>query len=163
MTSYEVICPLCRTALEVEQQEMGKPAICPSCNKKIKLPFATEKPTAYQNIITAKNTLQKKYTQAKPAITKTTKITICVLHKLWKILAFIIRIFRIVFGALFSGKNKKNYIWGKEPASQKQLGFIAHLGGNPDPCLTMAEASEVIDQLLSNRPINPTQNNKTKR
>jgi hypothetical protein len=38
--------------------------------------------------------------------------------------------------------------WGDEPATDKQLGFIRHLGGDPPDDLTKGEASEMIDALL---------------
>lgn len=38
--------------------------------------------------------------------------------------------------------------WGDNPATDKQLGFIRHLGGNPPNGLTKSEASDMIDALL---------------
>ena len=41
--------------------------------------------------------------------------------------------------------------WGEEPATDKQIGFIRHLGGNPPNELTKREASELIDRLLAEK------------
>lgn len=38
--------------------------------------------------------------------------------------------------------------WADTPATEKQLGFIRHLGGNPPEGLTKSAASEMIDALL---------------
>lgn len=38
--------------------------------------------------------------------------------------------------------------WGDELATEKQLGFIRHLGGDPPEGLTKSAASEMIDALL---------------
>lgn len=41
--------------------------------------------------------------------------------------------------------------WGDDPATDKQLGFIRHLGGNPPDGLTKSAASEMIDALLARK------------
>ena len=41
--------------------------------------------------------------------------------------------------------------WGDEPATDKQLGFIRHLGGNPPDGLTKSAASDMIDALLAEK------------
>ena len=41
--------------------------------------------------------------------------------------------------------------WADTPATDKQLGFIRHLGGNPPDGLTKSAASEMIDALLARK------------
>lgn len=41
--------------------------------------------------------------------------------------------------------------WGDDPATDKQLGFIRHLGGNPPDGLTKSAASDMIDALLAKK------------
>ena len=41
--------------------------------------------------------------------------------------------------------------WGDDPATDKQLGFIRHLGGKPPKGLTKGAASEMIDALLAEK------------
>ena len=41
--------------------------------------------------------------------------------------------------------------WGDDPATDKQLGFIRHLGGNPPEGLTKSAASDMIDRLLQEK------------
>ena len=41
--------------------------------------------------------------------------------------------------------------WDDEPATDKQLGFIRHLGGNPSDGLTKSSASKMIDELLAKK------------
>lgn len=41
--------------------------------------------------------------------------------------------------------------WGDDPATDKQLGFIRHLGGNPSDGLTKSAASDMIDALLAEK------------
>ena len=41
--------------------------------------------------------------------------------------------------------------WGDDPATDKQLGFIRHLGGNPPDGLTKGAASDMIDRLLQEK------------
>ena len=41
--------------------------------------------------------------------------------------------------------------WGDDPATDKQLGFIRHLGGNPPKGLTKGAASEMIESLLAEK------------
>jgi hypothetical protein len=41
--------------------------------------------------------------------------------------------------------------WGDDPATDKQLGFIRHLGGNPPDGLTKSAASDMIDALLAEK------------
>ena len=41
--------------------------------------------------------------------------------------------------------------WADTPATDKQLGFIRHLGGNPPDGLTKSAASDMIDALLAKK------------
>ncbi len=41
--------------------------------------------------------------------------------------------------------------WGDEPATDKQLGFIRHVGGKPPDGLTKSAASDMIDALLAEK------------
>ena len=41
--------------------------------------------------------------------------------------------------------------WADTPATDKQLGFIRHLGGNPPDGLTISAASDMIDALLAEK------------
>ena len=41
--------------------------------------------------------------------------------------------------------------WADTPATDKQLGFIRHLGGNPPDGLTKSAASDMIDALLAEK------------
>ena len=41
--------------------------------------------------------------------------------------------------------------WGDDPATDRQLGFIRHLGGNPPDGLTKSAASDMIDALLAKK------------
>ena len=43
--------------------------------------------------------------------------------------------------------------WGDDPATDKQLGFIRHLGGNPPDDLTKSQASELIDALMLQKDV----------
>lgn len=41
--------------------------------------------------------------------------------------------------------------WGEEPATDRQIGFIRHLGGKPTKGMTKSEASFLIEDLLAKR------------
>lgn len=43
--------------------------------------------------------------------------------------------------------------WGDDPATEKQLGFLSYLGGNPSKGMTKSQASEMIDALLLQKDV----------
>ena len=67
------------------------------------------------------------------------------------------RLFAWVFRLFGIGKRKPApqmrvaVEWGDVPATEKQLGFIHHLGGNPPKGLTKSAASDMIDALLAEK------------
>jgi len=151
MKEYEIQCPKCRALLQVEETELGKPATCPGCTTAFRLPPPPDKPTPYETLLAAKAAAIEKYDKARPALTATRRITISILFTIWKIIAFITRIAWKILIFFLGSKKKAPVPWGSEPATERQLGFIDHLGGQPDPTLTKAEASVFIDQLLNRK------------
>jgi NAD-dependent DNA ligase len=49
------------------------------------------------------------------------------------------------------------YDWENEPATEKQIGYILHMGGHPQEGLTKSGASDMIDGLLENHDHNAEQ------
>lgn len=74
------------------------------------------------------------------------------LEWLGRLFAWVLRLFGI-------GKRKPAPVpqvkvtveWGDDPATEKQLGFIRHIGGKPPKGLTKGAASEMIDALLAEK------------
>lgn len=51
---------------------------------------------------------------------------------------------------IFNGKTYGDVLndWENEPATEKQIGYILHMGGHPPDGLTKSDASSMIDRLL---------------